>query len=179
MDECLCCDVPCSNPGPRLLVMALYQSLILLATCTGTCCQDKGGTKICSTLYRKYTLCILNFTQSMHHHICTIPDDILSMVQYMVGISCLMLTAYWFTDNWLTRGGCNWRRVSVVDWYVGGWKCLDNLSKREGLHRKRYAIHVYCTTGLPRTESKVNKDFNSLGFLNFKSQNFSKFQDFG
>ena len=35
--------------------------------------------------------------------------------------------------------------------------------------------------GLPRTESKVNKDFKSLEFLNHKSQNFtkiSKFQDF-
>ena len=32
--------------------------------------------------------------------------------------------------------------------------------------------------GPPRTESKVNKDFRALGFLNVKSQNFSKIRKF-
>ena len=32
----------------------------------------------------------------------------------------------------------------MVGWYVGGWKFLDSLSKREGLHRTRYLVHVYC-----------------------------------
>ena len=93
--SCHCNDR--SNPDPRLLMMVLHQQYLIVGhVLLGQVRYDNMYIYTFSTSYYIYMYShrwyFINVYGTIHGY--------------------LMLTAYWFTDNWLARGGCDWRRVS-------------------------------------------------------------------